>query len=259
MKLKNDHPFLTTSQDVKEIIKPLQRFDINFFGYKLCYKDGSRFYLNSDAEFMRYYFNKECYTYANTESYPADSRPRIALWSTVGQEELYDDVRERFDYDHGLYLIIPGKDYFELFSFATSSKNDFVLNQYFASFEFFLGFTAYFNDKANAIISKAEQSRILAPVRQIELGMPFEQKQLDTAVNALKKTNSESINLSARQWECARHLIEGKTVGQMADATGLSARTIEFYLANLRKKLQCRNKAQLIVKLLEIIRGGSRS
>lgn len=254
MNLQSNHPFLSTSQDVKEIAKPLEQFGVNFFGYKRCYKDGSRFYLNSNPEFMRYYFKRECFSFANTESYPRDTSPRIAIWNTVGQPELYKAVKDEFDHDHGLYLIKPDKDYFELFSFATNSKNHSIINTYFTSFEFFLNFTDYFKEKASTIIQQTERNKIVCPIQDIQIGSPFNLTELTASLSKLKNIHpSSSIKLPSRQLECAQYLIQGKSIYQIAEAMHLSPRTIDFYLTILKKKLNCRNKTQLIVRLLEVI------
>ena len=49
-----------------------------------------------------------------------------------------------------------------------------------------------------------------------------------------------------REAQCVAYALKGYTNPQAAIALNLSKRTIEFYIKNIRRKLQCRNKAELI-------------
>jgi DNA-binding CsgD family transcriptional regulator len=54
------------------------------------------------------------------------------------------------------------------------------------------------------------------------------------------------IYLTYREAQCTYFLLQGYNNKEVAALTQLSLRTIEFYLKNLRKKLNCRNKGELL-------------
>lgn len=54
------------------------------------------------------------------------------------------------------------------------------------------------------------------------------------------------VNLSEREKDCLRYLIEGKTAKETACLLNLSHRTIEYYFENLKDKLNCVTKRELI-------------
>lgn len=54
-----------------------------------------------------------------------------------------------------------------------------------------------------------------------------------------------------REAECMIMLIKGKTINKVAVALSLSPRTIEFYLKNMKAKIGCRTKFELIERVLE--------
>ena len=56
----------------------------------------------------------------------------------------------------------------------------------------------------------------------------------------------ESIYLTQREAECMLHIIQGSTYKQAGKALDLSARTIEFYLKNIKKKMNLRKKSDVI-------------
>jgi DNA-binding CsgD family transcriptional regulator len=54
------------------------------------------------------------------------------------------------------------------------------------------------------------------------------------------------IYFTPREAECVAYVIQGYTHPQAAQELKLSKRTVEFYIKNVRRKLNCRNKEELI-------------
>lgn len=74
----------------------------------------------------------------------------------------------------------------------------------------------------------------------------------NNTINRKKRTylvHHPGIYLTARETECMTHLIEGKTIKLTAASLGLSDRTVEYYLNNIKAKLQCRTKNELVSRL----------
>lgn len=79
-------------------------------------------------------------------------------------------------------------------------------------------------------------------------------------VNARKKVLSEKKPLAAyrlgakygdiyftkREAECMVWLLKGKTIGGVATILNLSPRTVEYYMKNMKTKIGCRTKFELI-------------
>lgn len=62
--------------------------------------------------------------------------------------------------------------------------------------------------------------------------------------------NYPNIYFTQREAECMHELLQGKTNAEIAAALSLSVRTIDFYLSNMRIKLKCRTRKELINKVL---------
>jgi DNA-binding CsgD family transcriptional regulator len=60
------------------------------------------------------------------------------------------------------------------------------------------------------------------------------------------KQQDEEVTITLRERETLALIITGLTVPQAAAELGLSTRTVEFYVKNLRFKLHCRSKRELI-------------
>lgn len=58
------------------------------------------------------------------------------------------------------------------------------------------------------------------------------------------------IYLTPREEECAIYLMQGSTLKEIAKALDLSPRTVEFYLKNIKNKLNCRTKFQMMRALI---------
>ena len=56
----------------------------------------------------------------------------------------------------------------------------------------------------------------------------------------------KDIYFSRREAECMAHLLRGKSAGGVAKILNLSPRTIEFYIKNMKNKLDCQSKFELI-------------
>jgi DNA-binding CsgD family transcriptional regulator len=54
------------------------------------------------------------------------------------------------------------------------------------------------------------------------------------------------IYFTRREAECMVQLLNGKTMRNAAKVLDLSVRTVEFYVKNMYKKLNCRTKIELI-------------
>ena|SRR3989344_4255059 len=57
------------------------------------------------------------------------------------------------------------------------------------------------------------------------------------------------IYFTQREIDCMVHLLQNKTLSEIASEIGLSKRTVEFYVRNMRYKLMVKRKKELIVKV----------
>ncbi|MGQ3887783.1 LuxR C-terminal-related transcriptional regulator [Legionella sp. CNM-1927-20] len=64
---------------------------------------------------------------------------------------------------------------------------------------------------------------------------------------------ANSLAIYGQQRKCLKYLIQGLSAKEIAKKMNLSHRTIEYYLQILRKKLACRNKAELIIKASQLL------
>lgn len=58
------------------------------------------------------------------------------------------------------------------------------------------------------------------------------------------------FELTIRECECVYLLIKGKSAKEIAALLSLSKRTIESYIENIKNKMDCKNKAEILVKAI---------
>ena len=56
------------------------------------------------------------------------------------------------------------------------------------------------------------------------------------------------FKLTTRECECVFVLIRGKTAKEISGLLSLSKRTVESYIENIKNKMNCQNKAEILVK-----------
>lgn len=58
--------------------------------------------------------------------------------------------------------------------------------------------------------------------------------------------HDKSAYFTYREAQCMAQIMRGKTIKASAQAIGLSPRTVEYYLKNMKAKFKCRTKSELM-------------
>lgn len=122
-------------------------------------------------------------------------------------------------------------------------------------------FILHFNDKARYLINKSDRRKI--PTKFIErhplpklytlnpTSWQMEQEFLNS-INAkyykIKKLQQQ-YSLSRRESQCLELILQNKLSQEIAYILKLTRNTIEYYIGKLKRKLNCRTKQELILKI----------
>lgn len=65
------------------------------------------------------------------------------------------------------------------------------------------------------------------------------------------RVSSTKVRFTRREKECIQYLLYGMTAKEIAKELKLSPRTVETYLENIKTKIDCFSKTQLIQKIIK--------
>jgi DNA-binding CsgD family transcriptional regulator len=192
---------------------------------------------------------------------------RYFIWPAESNLEVFKHGRNYFDSDNGITVLERAETYWEFFFFSGSRKNKWLANLYLNNLDVLENFICYFKEKLYDILKEAENSRILIPqqhyrsiVEEVEIVSLFEEE-----VSGLKQKlfikSGESLDqspfkrevfalLSTREVDIVTCLLNGSTAKETARKLFISHRTVERHLENIKIKLSCKTKFELVNKLL---------
>lgn len=249
--INSAHEFFQLSNDVGILSAPLNlHLNIHYFAFKRTYNDGSKIYLFNHPTYYEHWFAKEYYLIGNKEARPNNYVDSYDLWDCLPDPyKLYDEGAEHFDIANGLTITRKHDEYCDFFFFATSVTNNHVRQLYFERRDIFEKYCDYFVMNATDLISRATKSRIILPLPEPMVFL----KPVIGINEFLKEIRSSKMDglgdLTEREIECAYLLAEGKSYKDIAKIYSLSPRTIEEHSYNIRHKLRCKNKSELIALL----------
>ena len=263
MNFSKKHISITASYELTEICKPLMECcSITFFEYTRNYYDNTHLYLSTHPQAAELMFNENHHLNAICFKHPEKYEFDYALWDTADSRyacfELGETIKEKYDVAHFLNYVVRNKNYTEVFSFAGSFFNTELNNIYQNQQQIFKHFSHYFWDKAELLLKAAEKQRLYIPYANSLIDILddafFENNKIQlnnflaqTKINNIHLTgNFSGISLTNREALCIEPLLAGCSYKQIAKLLNISPRTVESRLEQLRYKLGCDRKQDLI-------------
>jgi len=255
--LPKDHYFLRHANDLDEILMPLKRFGITTFTFMRKFANFSQIYISNNASWVEDYYSNALF--GQFISKPPKSYQRgYILWSPDSTLPVHSLPRERYDTNHGATFVKPYNEFTDFYFFSGSNSSTHLINLYINHTEIFEKFILYFQDRAAKIIEKANYHKIMHP-RNVNNSIDYNDKYVysqNEITNALKemrvrkyKLKSRGVNnvvLTSRELDTIFCLIDGMTAKESATVLNLSQRTVETYFENIKLKLNCFTKSEIL-------------
>jgi DNA-binding CsgD family transcriptional regulator len=266
------HFALTSSNLIQQICGPvLNPIDITYFNYiKIYHNDCSRELLTNNPDWIDHFYKNALYDTVAAIDIEHLLPKGYFLWSEMDKTSpVYLQGRDFFNIDHGISFVIKRTDVTYLYIFGTKRENHEINNFYAGNIDLLQRFIHFFTDQAQEILKTAEENKIYLPspqkinterVNNIVLSNQVRKNFFEnTKINRYFILNeSDDLYLTQRQAECAKLFVNGFTAKQISKTIGISHRTIEGYLRDIKQKIQdgvgrVLNKDQLI----QILKGSN--
>ncbi len=239
--------------DISDITKDfLKRSGLNAFSFSRVFKNGMRAELWTDGSALAHTFFKKRYIvgaytpihYGDNEKY-AFLENKINLFPK-GVKERYGaqiaDQRELFNYSSPFKIIKKQLEYCDYFIFYGPKENKALLTFYLNNLDILEKFTLLFELDAKVLIDTA----VANPIVEAATSTP----RVATHVSGSKVQGPGGTGVTRRQIEIAKRIASGSTSREIGEALYISQRTVESHVENMRSRLNCGSRAELLVRLM---------
>lgn len=258
------HPIITQSCDIAEICKPLLTLGISYFSHVRIDKENNFTGIGTGPLFAENYFKNKFY---NADIHLEKKQlGKYIIWDSITRYGKSDEMyREglQFGVNH-VFTIVGDKNEngSNYYHFAANTASQSINQTYLTNLDLLELFILHFKESVN-------NSKNLKTAYDMKFGIDQEHAEFQIENDAILLAHQDQRNkfirflennsspvtkfnidiLPPQQARCLKLLLEGKTSKQIAVELGLSYRTVEHYLQFVRKKLNCRNKIELIHKI----------
>lgn len=243
----------------KKILKSteplLQKFGISYFGIQKITAEGCWSLVTNNPIWVEHCANEKFYqhdpTLVNPDYYQAGVSFVSAHRNPEFRNSLLKTAADQFDMDHCLAIIDKDDHHSEFAFFATSCNNTKIVSTYITQFQLLQQFVRYFKFENRHAFQCAEDYGV--NLVQLKQAAYFDNHNIAECSPKYVENYDDPVfsNLSLREQQCLKGLLEGKTAKEIARYYNLSYRTVEEYIANLKGKLGCRHLHDLFILFKE--------
>jgi DNA-binding CsgD family transcriptional regulator len=243
---------------MKQICEPLQQFfGINYFTYHSLTSDGFWRPFVSRLDWADYFTENELFLQDPFLCHPHSYQSGAVFWTPYYQHDpnlqgVLKIARDKFSMAHGFCIIERTQEGCEFFGFNAPPQHEQIYSTYFQDLSLLKEFCKYFKKEAAPILKLLDHDPI--PLLSLKgeafetTSSPFEQLQQSKSLFLKFIRAEQPVKLSKREIECLSLYLDTQKMQEVADLLELSVRTIEFYLGNIKNKLNCWNKTELMKK-----------
>lgn len=239
---------IKAAETIAQITNPLQELGIFSFSHDITFDKGQISILSNSTEVFEYYYKNQVPAVC-TNDQGRILEAGIYLDCKLKRDysdyaSTFSNLNKNFNVKNFIHVVETEHDCQHMYSFSFDIDQVDYLHIIANKMNIIKKFIRSYKLQANEIITqiKLPKNRITLPIVE----NPIDNQQ------HFKIISNES-KLTNRQMECAKLLMNGKTAKEIARSLGLSPRTVEYYLTNIKLKLECNNKVELVTKLMRIL------
>lgn len=238
----------------------LHSFGVNHFWYYKITKEGYYTCLGTNLPWTEYYFSENLYHQNPFIKSPENFEGGIIFIKQIEDQEYQNSIERGvtdFSLRQNLIFLEKIKDGLEGFGFASHLPSAVSESLFINEMPILKLFVKKFRDEFNPLLNKMSEDMVeIAPL----IGPSFYEKTSSIRTASIDRTLflkqfclSEICELSHREKEVLFLVSRGLYAAQIAEHLVLSKRTVEHYIENIKNKIKCYSKAELIQKSNEYL------
>lgn len=252
---------------MKQICRPLtDLFSVNHFFYQYVTSNGEFNAFGSHLDLFGYYYEDKLHS-ANPFIHSSDSvKTGVYIMDSVVNNEYQESLRKlQTKFNSNYYLLINKKEQHcsRQFGFCIPQNEPGLKLLLINNIPLLRSFVDYFETQMAHSITELHHNpvdingEIPCTPHSKEIGF----SDIELAPSKVAAFYAQILDASrhgreyrftSRELDCIPLLLSGKTAFEISQCLQLSRRTVEHHLANLKDKLQCRTKSELIHQLLKL-------
>ncbi|MFZ4099031.1 MAG: LuxR C-terminal-related transcriptional regulator, partial [Chlamydiia bacterium] len=247
------------SDPIRKATAPIrQHLGVDYFTYHRIQADGRYIVLVDRPDWAERYVGDQIYLHdpylRHPDVYTSGMCYVESFGSAAYQKVLEAPVAEIFGATSNVLLIQKQKEAVEFFGFS-GRKGSVWERTFFNQPGQLKAFGSYFKQQMRPILQEVEADPGFLPILKggdffsTEAIHPTATKQAQSAyLSSIGHHHdvAQASLLSPRERDVLQALLKGHSSKESADQLQLSSRTVEFYLGNVKNKLGCLNRAELL-------------
>ncbi|MFC3909217.1 helix-turn-helix transcriptional regulator [Legionella dresdenensis] len=249
----DQHPSIINHTVLNELCTPLQKLGVHFFGYTSIDAQGQAYCLGSKLNYAKEYLRQN-HAHNDVHYRPVELKKQYHydFWDFLNldarAEKLYRMAAE-FDQGHTLTITRHDTDITHCYHFSGQLNDDGINQRYLEKLDSLHTFIDFFNDCLQNIteIAQIYQHPINVGSEKLNQSKPINLISADPRTINLADSAQNSIQfkyfsqyfLTDNERQCLRWLHQGKSAEMIAAINNVSRKTIERYIASIKRKLDC--------------------
>lgn len=234
-------------RSITAICKPLQDcLDIPLFCYGRVETNGTVVNLSNSLYELDVYYDNKMYLHDPHLVHPHLLRSGTIFIPSSYNPEYMQTICKITKFTQILAIVETFEDHTEIFSFGTKGNNS-SHSKLFNSLDLLHRFIRHFKREAEPLIEKARRDKFNG--KNAKGKIFFEGQPTPLLINdpQTKRFLNLVMPLTKRERQCLELFKQGKTAQMTGAILGLSQRTVESYFENIKNKLGCSNKSDLLL------------
>jgi|GEM_PF-1610617 len=255
--MKPTNVFARLSAELQDVADPLAPLGVSAFTYFKRFSDGAEVQLSNTPDWMEYFYRNKLYDLSECW-YSEESSVVYQVWPPSNSYEIFKSAWDHFKQGVGLLVEKRFPGYSEFYFFKAANMEMSTVSRFINHFDVFERFILYFREQYSEVIAKADcyKQRLVQGPQEKTFVVPKDEHLKECILSGLKTSyrynlGGINVDLSPRELDCALAVLNRYTAREISDQLGLSERTVEIHIRNIKEKLHCDSKKSLIHRLGE--------